>query len=414
MKQFLLFVLFYFLCNRLALAQIPTFADPPGPEHVLVVYNTRSDTSFQVMNYYKDARQIPNSNIVELSLPSDTIITYQGAPHSIKLDQQGEIIRDMNNKDTITPTLHAWIYFNEKIAKKIANHLTTTYINGIPLKDIIRFIVLCKGVPFRIDARIEDADSRETNVICANLLTRIGETMANDNALLDYYNQTVQIPNPYYQADKNFLMEHNFLPNHYQTTVNINGQSRNISLSYLVTHLSAPRFSDVQGMIDRSKNAIYTRNYKWFIDGDPTPCRGWSPVGSTASTLNILGITNYFFDNTTQNVFTSYPDSVMSYSSNGIWTSITDSCDNIPPFYGNYIQTLDFDYADGAFFSSIESHNGLSIGTYPVIRTRGQGLIADFTLKGGTVGVGQAFHSPYSHVIANQDFIPRYAMGYTF
>ncbi|HQF43135.1 MAG TPA: hypothetical protein PK073_09500 [Ignavibacteriaceae bacterium] len=39
MKHFLLFVLFLFLCNRLTEAQqILTFADPPRPENVIVVY----------------------------------------------------------------------------------------------------------------------------------------------------------------------------------------------------------------------------------------------------------------------------------------------------------------------------------------------------------------------------------------
>lgn len=62
--------------------------------------------------------------------------------------------------------------------------LKTTVVNGDTLKNKIRFIVLCKGVPFRIDARKEDADSRGTNVICANLLTHLGETMENEDALL--------------------------------------------------------------------------------------------------------------------------------------------------------------------------------------------------------------------------------------
>ncbi len=48
---------------------------------------------------------------------------------------------------------------------------------------------MCKGVPFRIDARQEDADSRGTNVICANLLTHLGETMDDPEALLFYFDK---------------------------------------------------------------------------------------------------------------------------------------------------------------------------------------------------------------------------------
>ena len=196
MKHFLTISFLLFLCLNLAEAQqIPTFADPPGPEHVLVVYKTPSNgndtlglVSEAVKDYYQLKRGIPNSNIVELT-ELDTLIdiTHNGVTHTIYLDQQGEIIRDMNNKDIPTPSIHSWIYFNEKIAKKIAFHLQNTFVNGTPLKDIIRFVVLAKGVPFRIDAREEDADSDGQNVICANLLTRPGETMEDEDALPKYF-----------------------------------------------------------------------------------------------------------------------------------------------------------------------------------------------------------------------------------
>jgi len=402
--------------NHLAEAQqSPTFANPPGPANVLVVYNAQSDTSFFVMNYYKEARQIPNSNIFELTRLVDTLVSDGTTEHWIKLDQQGEIIRDTINQNSLTPTIHAWIYFNDRIAKPIANYLKTTYVNGTPLKDIIRFIVLCKDVPFRIDARQEDADSRGTNVICANLLTHLGETFEDSSALLSYYNNYPGIPNPYFNADANFTFDYHFIPNHFQTNAFVNGQLRNIPLSYLVTHLSAPRYSDVTGMIDRSKNAIYAKNYIWFTDLDPTPCRS-VPSGDPEPVFNSLNIQNHFFDDD-EYIYHSYPDSIMSYCSNGIWT--TDG--NPSPCYAwdyfpaDYIQSqLTFKYASGAFFSSVESHNGLSIGTYPVIRTGGQGLIADFTLNGGTVAVGQAFHSMSSHVIQNDIFFPSYAIGYSF
>ena len=404
MKQFLLFVLFLFLCNHLTEAQTPTFADPPGPEHVLVVYNTHSDTSGYVKDYYMDARNIPEIN--ELGLENlDTLIdiTHNGVTHTIYLDQQGEIIRDMDNAGTLTPTIHAWIYFNERIAKPIANYLTTTYVNGTPLKDIIRFIVLVKGVPFRIDARQEDADSRGTNVICANLLTHLGETMNDLDTLLFYYNKTPGISNPYYNVDPNFSMEHHFLPNHFQTTKSYDGQIREIPLSYLVTHLSAPRFEDIQGMIDRSVNAINETDYDWFIDAKEAGALK-NDANATKIVFDNLGIENYYFETTDERI-TNHEKAIMAYSSDGTWAG----------FLPDYIQSqLQFTYSDGAFFNTWESHNGLSIGTYPVIRTRGQGLLADFTLMGGTIGVGQAFHSPGSHVIRNHIFFPAYALGYTF
>lgn len=425
MKYIFTISLLFILCYNLADAQqTPTYADPPGPEHVLVVYKeptSPTDTlglisRDSVKYYYQQRREIPEINIWGLPRLVDTLVydPETQTTHQIELDQQGEIIRDMNNKDIPDPTIHAWLYFNERIAKPIANYLKTTYVNGTPLKDIIRFIVLVKGVPFRIDAREEDADSRGQNVIVANLLTLLGETIADPNALLFYYNKNVGIPNPYYNVDPNFSMDHNFLPNYYQKTVSIGGQIKSISLSYLVTHLSAPRYSDIKRMIDSSVAAINATDYEWFIDQDPTPCRGWSIIEDTETIFQSLGITNYFIDNT-DTVFVTNPSNknVMSYSSNGTWTSIGPGCNTIA-FSPNYVQTLGFTYAAGAVFNTLESHTGLSIGTYPVIRTRGQGLIADFTLMGGTVAVGQAFHSPATYEIKNNINFTHYAAGYTF
>lgn len=124
MKNLLLFVLLlFYLSNFIEAQQLPTYGGIPGPENVLVVYKVQSgptDTlgavSDLVKEYYRLARSIPAENIVGLSLPSDTTITYQGVTHSINLDQQGEIIRDMNNKDIPDPTIHAWLYFNKRIA----------------------------------------------------------------------------------------------------------------------------------------------------------------------------------------------------------------------------------------------------------------------------------------------------------
>jgi len=124
MKHFLLLCLLLLVCYNITDAQTPTFADPPGPEHVLVVYKTPSDgndtlglVSEAVKDYYQLKRGIPNSNIVELTeLDTLTDITYNGVTHTIYLDQQGEIIRDTNNHHSQTPSIHSWIYFNDRIA----------------------------------------------------------------------------------------------------------------------------------------------------------------------------------------------------------------------------------------------------------------------------------------------------------
>ncbi|MCZ7611741.1 MAG: hypothetical protein M5U17_16485, partial [Ignavibacterium sp.] len=108
MKNLLHFCFFSFLCYNIAIAQTPTFADPPGPEHVLVVYKHPFDqndslglVSQAVKNYYQERRGIPESNICRLdSLDTLVTVTYNDITHTIKLDQQGEIIRDTNNANS--------------------------------------------------------------------------------------------------------------------------------------------------------------------------------------------------------------------------------------------------------------------------------------------------------------------------
>ncbi|NCQ18358.1 MAG: hypothetical protein COZ80_00650 [Ignavibacteria bacterium CG_4_8_14_3_um_filter_37_9] len=68
MKHVLLFCFFFFLCLNIVEAQ--TNANIAGTENVLVVYRgpvNESDTISQgVKNYYQNAHNIPNKNIVGL------------------------------------------------------------------------------------------------------------------------------------------------------------------------------------------------------------------------------------------------------------------------------------------------------------------------------------------------------------
>ena len=59
MKKLYFFIVSLFLCYNIAEAQTPTYASVPGPENVLVVYNSLSDTSKLVKYYYVNARGIP-------------------------------------------------------------------------------------------------------------------------------------------------------------------------------------------------------------------------------------------------------------------------------------------------------------------------------------------------------------------
>lgn len=351
MRHILILALFVLIYCSIAEAQ--TYANAPGPENVLVVWNSNSLVSDSVKNYYRDARGIPSSNIVPLNLP-DTTITVDGVTHLVKLVEGGNIIRDSVNHaiQTWFATQHAWKYFYQYVAEPIKDHLVSNN-----LTETIRYIVLCKGTPFKIQAAVDGAWAI-CNMAVDGLLCILGTD--NYDVLLDsiyskyrryaidgthyYYSSQMQITNPYFDADPNLNMNNRFNPGVF--TRSWNGHT--IKLDYLVSHLDGISYDMVEGIIDLSTEAIHSDNYDWFIDADPTPCHGGSVMvneaNATASKLNSIGFSNYYFD-ITEDTVTYHNKPVMSYSSNGVHTTIAGQ----NPFPADYIQSiLNFNYAPGA------------------------------------------------------------------
>lgn len=115
----------------------------PGPERVLVVYKKPIEddsTSYKIMSHYVDRRNIPFSNIVEIeNLPIE--VTYPGEG-TVTLEQEGEDLRGDGKT--------GWLYVDEYLADPIEYYLNNTYVEEVLLKDKIRFIVLCKGLPLKV------------------------------------------------------------------------------------------------------------------------------------------------------------------------------------------------------------------------------------------------------------------------
>ncbi len=429
MKHFYVSCFLFFLCSTIADAQ--NYMNIPGPENVLVVYDSLDQTSIDIKDYYQNARNIPSTNVVALTnLVNDDIYdpisqTY----HQIEIHQDGEIIADQQL--SYNPiNRHSWRYFIERIAEPIAYHLRTTIVNGEPLTNTIKFIVLCKGVPFRILTTPDHGGSCNHNVPVDALLCFLGEDINDPYHLMSYLNEegvvggncvgTFTIENPYYNADPDFTMSHNFKPNFYSK--HNSHFNRDITLSYLITHLDGMSLIDVKNMIDSSIAAINSSGYDWFIDADPTPCLGGSEILKQTTTENIfndLGVNNKFIK-TDEDIYTSHNKPVMSYSSNGRHTTYGSNNSDACSLYFNpdYVQTqLNFIYIAGSVFNTGESFNVNTLGTDPPVRRVGaeQGQIPEFFRKGGTVGVGQVNHgSNGSIIIQNDIMLPSYLLGYTF
>ena len=121
MKSLFTILLFVSVITQIIYSQEPTYAGLPDSSHVLVVYNSLDQTSIDVKDYYKNARHIPEDNIVPLNELIDEWFTYGGTSHWIEIVQSGDILKDttqawLDRSGTAGATFHSWQYFYERIA----------------------------------------------------------------------------------------------------------------------------------------------------------------------------------------------------------------------------------------------------------------------------------------------------------
>ncbi len=409
MKNVLLFIFFLpNLCFNAADAQ--TNAGVPDPSTVLVVYNTNSDTSIMIKNYYIQAQNIPAINVVPgLQLPRREISVGDWSdPHVVKLGYNDEYIQDStwavwdSTHCVDTAKFHAWQYFLEEVANPIRLHLQQNNLTST-----IRYIVMCRGVPYKIQAAGDW--SVPGNISLDGLLCMLNtenyndfiEAIFNDYTTQCYANCDPNAPdcpsvpiivNHYFDKDPAFEMNARFLPDFYTGS----WEGYNYKLSYLVSRLDGLNYVIIKDIIDKSVNADKTGEKIWIIDGGGP---GSSDMSQAFYRLNTLGFSSAY-NSDINNWITTSQDSVIGYTSAGVHQGM-------PP---SYIQeTLVFNYANGAVFNTYESYNGYSIGT---LRPQGQGLMTEFLLMGGTGGAGHSWEPWTEGIISDYVYFPYYAVGY--
>jgi len=280
MKHLFFLSLFLFLCSIIAEAQ--TNENIPGPENVLVVYNENSDTSEMIMEYYVNARGIPSStNVLPLSLPRRIInLGDWSGNHVVKLGFDNQNIVDStwakwdSSHCVDTAKFNAYQYFIEEVANPIRQHLQNNNLTST-----IRYIVMCQGVPYKIQA-VGDWSS-PGNIGVDGLLCMLNtedyddfvETIFN-NLVDDCYPGCTPPPyncysfpiitNPYNDEDSNFDFDSRFKPDYY--TGSWGGYS--YKLSYLVSRLDGLSFELITDMIDRSVDADKSGEAAWILDND--------------------------------------------------------------------------------------------------------------------------------------------------
>lgn len=307
------------------------------------------------------------------------------------------------------------------------------FLQGNPeIRDSIKYIVLTKGIPIKI----QNTGSETCSAIIFNRGTPFNNDIncaAVDAELTFVIQSNDPVPfepgsfywNPFY-GDQEPLP---FTPLSLIAThaVDNNKQAR---LDYLVTRLDGYTLADVLAEIDRALNP-YTAGDGWAIlDGDKNYDRmedDFSPggYGKGAYTLIQEAGGNVYYDAdfaggpgyptflTRETIGDdSISQRVIFYAGHGVHHNPD------PPSNNLYIlNDLNFGYLNGAFFISYESFNGGSLFAPPddpdgvPDNHTGQGNIADFIHMGGTAAIGNVYE-PFASWVGDERFhYPAFLQG---
>lgn len=159
------------------LEQDPTYENLPLPSEILVVYNEINEQSESVANYYKEKRDIPSINLCPITkLPE--YVDY-GEAGGAYLENGGEKIISW------TPEHDAeeahWLYYKDYIETPIKNYMETNN-----LTDTIRYIVMIKGLPFRLQRDPYHLCCRRINAAICALLSLMNQPDERD--IMTLYN----------------------------------------------------------------------------------------------------------------------------------------------------------------------------------------------------------------------------------
>jgi len=394
--------------------QVPTYQNIPSPENVLVVYKFQENSldtigivSNLVKNYYLSQRNIPIINTLALELDTQVVID----DHVIKLFQNGEIIRDttqawLDRFWTAGATIHAWQYFNSYIFIPIQNYLANTFVNGVPLKNTIKYVVLCKGIPIRIQSRIDGSGIgfySRWNVALDPLLCYLNQEDQQFSILNLFNTSYSNHPNPYRYQDPLLNFSYRFQSHQFP----IDGT--NLKLSYLVSRLDGLTQDKVIDLINNSKNADHSGSGTFIFDSHPftnPSLNSYNQILESAHNILISLGFNSVYDNYSPDPIYTSTNPILGYISWGVHSGLPT---------GYVLDNLSFTFKPGAIVNTLESFNGSTMGlkySDRNIRRAGQGLISEFIYAGSSSGPCHTWEPYLSMAVRVNYTYTKYAMGY--
>lgn len=407
--------------------QVPTNVNIAEPKNVLVVFRQGNQVSKDVANYYVQARNIPSINIVKddfgnpgLFIPEEQYYGWEW----VRLDHDGEIIRREHScVECWWPIVpeppygpcqgsYAWEFYKEYIADPISNYLNNTIDPNTDeyLRDQIRYIVLINGIPIKILSANECWPWTIPLNVSVDALLCLLKTDSNNNPdiITQYHNSVIANPYGYLSGflDPTYIFNHRFNSNHY-----VNGDW---TLSYLVSRIDGQSLEEIELMIDRYVQADKSGEGTWILDGDPAYYEHTEDITATKDKFIELGF-NFEYDSGDFCIVSS-ENPVIGYTSQGLHTG--DNNPQGPKLDSGYIHNqLQFEYLDGAIFSSFESFNYYS--NYSIWGRDDHGLVAEFVTRrpqdnqAGTGGNGHSWEPWPNATVKNRFYFTPYAMGYS-
>ena len=315
-------------------------------QNVLVLYNDNSAAGIAIANYY--AQVHPGVQLLGLS----GVTTSE----DVTADYYLNVIRPQ-----ILPALNS----------SIDEIVTTT---GLPLRiDVTESNPGTYTDPFGVKRTVGSGWWKPYSSLESELTTINEVSTWQQMGDQTYYSQSGKpsFPqpscNPYYNATTSFHYSNYNLPNY--------GGVR------LTARLDGFTVANVESAIDRAQHAYLLpgSNSPYVVmDNDPNANTvDHSMIQQLKTNVIASSGLNYVYDNTTAAVTTT-PGPVIGYDSNG-----TNGSGLSPGYIPNQ---LNFTLANGAVFDTHESYNAYSF--QPGGNHGGQGLVAEWLAKGGTVGVG--------------------------
>jgi uncharacterized protein (TIGR03790 family) len=306
-----------------------------------------------------------------------------------------------------------------------------SYLDSSGLKNIIKYILLCKGVPYQLsDGGNSAAVDSELCMLYADL-DGADPGYPYDSWLINDPKGLVFGGTGFYMQDNAEFQAFAYEACYDPTYENPNsGDETSYTISYLVGRLSAYTYADAKAIVDRSLAAdisgtgwvvldssdqLYSGTPFCNMDTMVDPVWPWSVPDAAQSGYELLNTAgfNVFQDITGTRITATQgglpagaADNILGYCSWGVHAGHSNTY---------ILSTLGFTYRPGAVFMSYESYNGERFFcSNPDDLTQGhsgQGQICDFFRMGGTVAIGNVYE-PFTIGVGDERWVfYRYIVG---